>query len=43
MLIQCMEVDKCIDNRKLDYDKCLRFDMDCCNTRFLKSNFFFLT
>jgi len=41
MLIQCMQMDKCIDNRKLDCDKCLRFDMDCWNTSFLKRKFCF--
>jgi len=42
MLIQCMQVDKCNDNRKLDQSKCLHFDMGCCNTSFLNRNSIFL-
>jgi len=42
MLIQCMQVNKCNDNRKFHSCKCLHFDMDCCNTSFLNRNSIFL-
>jgi len=42
MLIQCMQVDKYNDNLMLDTCKCLRFHMDCWNSRFLKLNSIFM-